>query len=89
MASSDIRDDLEPVLNLTPLVQAADTIRSYCLKYETCNECPFHNVSGRGIGCYFNITPPEEWDVGGIIYQKTEDIGKKHKSKPRKNKGGS
>lgn len=89
MASSDIRDELEPVLNLTPLVSAADTIRSYCKQFEKCDECPFHNVSGRGIGCYFNITSPEEWDVGGIIYKMTEDIGKKHKSKSRKNKGGS
>lgn len=88
MASSDIRDEMEPVLNLTPLVSAADTIRSYCKQFENCtDECPFYNI--RGQGCYFNNVPPEEWDVGGIIYKMTEDIGKKHKSKPRKNKGGS
>lgn len=86
MASSDIRDDLEPVLNLTPLVQAADTIRSFCKQFEKCADCPVFSINSCTHGCYFQRHTPETYDIGGIIYKMTEDIGKKHKSKPRKEK---
>lgn len=84
MASSDIRDELEPVLNLTPLVSATDTIRSFCKQFEKCADCPIYSINPHGFGCYFQRHTPDTYDIGGLIYNKTEDIGKHHKTRPRK-----
>lgn len=80
MTKPHIEDDMEPVLNLIPLSTAADTIRSFCLTHENCNTCPLFCV--RGNGCYFNTSVPCNWDINSIVYDKTEEVGKKHFNRP-------
>lgn len=61
---------------MVPLSSAADTIRSFCLRYDKCSkECPFHNAHGKG--CYFNNVTPDKWEIGEMIYKMTEEVGGK------------
>lgn len=80
MTKPHIDEDLEPVLNLIPLVTAADTIRSYCLQFEKCKGCKFNGAYGKG--CYFNNVTPDKWNIGQTIYEQTEEIGKNHFNRP-------
>ena len=80
MTKPHIDEDLEPVLDLIPLVTAADTIRSYCLQFDKCKGCKFNGAYGKG--CYFNNVTPDKWNIGQTIYEQTEEIGKDHFNRP-------
>lgn len=84
-----IQDELEPVLNLTPLVVAADTIKSYCIgNFEKCSDgCPLHNAHGKG--CYFNNVTPDEWNISELMYEMTKEIEKGHNMKGKSHENRS
>ena len=73
----------EPILNLLPLSTASDTIRSFCLNHENCEECELLNLHGKG--CYFNTSVPCDWDLASIINNKTKEA-EKHKGRPKRRK---
>lgn len=79
MSAEKMNAELEPALNLVPLVIAGDTIRNYCLTHESCEECPLYNL--HWVGCYFEHTNPSEWDIEKIVSEMTEKIGKRHKTR--------
>lgn len=81
MSAEKMNEELEPALNLVPLVTAADTIRSYCINTECCF-CPFYEY--HCVGCYLEHTNPCEWDINKIISDYTEKIGKRHKTRPHR-----
>ena len=72
-----------PILNLLPLSTASDTIRSFCLNHEKCEECELFGLKGKG--CYFNNSVPCNWDLASIINNKTEEA-EKHKGRPKRRK---
>lgn len=74
---------INPILNLLPLSTASDTIRSFCLNHEKCEECELCGLKGKG--CYFNTSVPGEWDLASIINKKTEEA-QKHKGRPKRRK---
>ena len=82
MSNPTIEEDMEPVLNLIPLKTAADTIRSYCLTHENCNNCQLFGLNGKG--CYFNTKVPCNWDLAPIIRDKTTEVEKQHNLKGRR-----
>lgn len=76
MSREDLREKMELVLSMVPLSSGADTIRSFCLRYDKCSkECPLYNVHGKG--CYFNNVTPDKWEIGEMIYKMTEEVGGK------------
>lgn len=77
MSRENMREKMELVLSMVPLSSGADTIRSFCLRYDKCSkECPFNNAHGKG--CYFNNVTPDKWEIGEMIYKMTEEVrGKK------------
>lgn len=80
MSRENSREKMELVLSMVPLSSAADTIRSFCLRYDKCSkECPFHNAHGKG--CYFNNVTPDKWEIGEMIYKMTEEVGGKKDEK--------
>lgn len=74
---------INPILNLLPLGPASDTIRSFCLNHEKCEECELFGLKGKG--CYFNNSVPCHWDLSSIISVKTEEA-EKHKGRPKRRK---
>ena len=82
MSNPTIAEDMEPVLNLIPLKSASDTIRSFCMTHEKCEECQLFGL--RGNGCYFLNSVPCNWDLSSIIYDQTKETEKQHKLKGRK-----
>lgn len=79
MSREDLREKTETILSMFPLSSAADTIRSFCLRYDKCSkECPLYNAHGKG--CYFNNVTPDKWEIGEMIYKMTEEVGKEKKN---------
>ena len=81
-----VKDKMEKVLNLIPVQSASDTIRSFCLQFEKCSkECPLYNA--RGKGCYFQNVVPTDWNIGDLIYERTELLSTTNTRRGRR-KGG-
>lgn len=69
-----VKDKMEPVLSLLPVQTAADTIRSFCIKIEKCSKCPIYNTKGKG--CYFQNVTPDKWEIGDLVYERSELLSK-------------
>lgn len=48
-------------------IKAAERLKKYCSKHETCKDCVFHSENSRYIyACMIRRVPPEEYDLEEI-----------------------
>lgn len=74
-----VKEKMEPVLCLLPVQTAADTIRSFCKRFEKCSNCPLINTKGKG--CYFQNATPDKWEIGDLVYERADLLSKNNKAR--------